>query len=337
MMDKEASGVTVAVDVGYEELMSDADIVKLTKQLQRCYSQNRRADHPLQFHITSFGGKCKARLDEYVEGYKQWDVYFKEEKYVDVFDKEKIVFLCAESPNVLEEVDPNKIYIIGGLVDHNHHKGYCYKQATEQGLSHAQLPIGKYVLLNSRKVLTINHVFEILVSVVNNGGNWKEAFYSILPPRKLEATPPEGEPHPLLTAVVANTTSSDEETHTSGLKGTESSDCKMEDDSGTGGTSGTGGISRKGDISGTRGILGTRDTSGTGDTLSIGRTLRTEGTLDSVGSSETGGTLRSKNPCIRYTAGVRIYAPNISLAKENEQVVSDNEEVMPFTGLYSNF
>ena len=46
---------------------------------------------------------------------------FSEQLYFDFFEERRgdLVYLCAESPNELQEVDPGKIYIIGGLVDRN--------------------------------------------------------------------------------------------------------------------------------------------------------------------------------------------------------------------------
>ncbi|XP_070544387.1 tRNA methyltransferase 10 homolog A-like isoform X2 [Ptychodera flava] len=183
MASEEASQVKVAIDCDYDDLMSNKDIRQFVKQIQRSYAENRRSPKPLQFYLCNLTGKTADVLNECSPGYVNWDVHIKSEKPTEIFSKEKIVYLTSDSPNVLETLDEDKIYIIGGLVDHNHHKGLCHKRAVEAGIAHAQLPISDYVKLQSRTVLVINHVFEILVKYVQSG-DWRQAFFSVIPQRK---------------------------------------------------------------------------------------------------------------------------------------------------------
>lgn len=50
------------------------------------------------------------------------DITIKSEHYHEVLAKNELVYLTSDSPNVLTELDQGKAYVIGGLVDHNHHK-----------------------------------------------------------------------------------------------------------------------------------------------------------------------------------------------------------------------
>ena len=50
------------------------------------------------------------------------DITIKTEHYSKVVANEDLVYLTSDSPNVLEELDDKNAYVIGGLVDHNHHK-----------------------------------------------------------------------------------------------------------------------------------------------------------------------------------------------------------------------
>jgi tRNA (guanine9-N1)-methyltransferase len=95
----------------------------------------------------------------------------------------QIVYLTSDSPNTLTVLSPNTSYIIGGIVDKNRHKGLCYKRACELGIPTAKLPIGEYMTMQSRSVLAINHVVEIMLKWLETGG-WGEAFLSVIPKRK---------------------------------------------------------------------------------------------------------------------------------------------------------
>ncbi|TDG99984.1 hypothetical protein EPR50_G00200400 [Perca flavescens] len=178
------SSLRLVVDCSFDNLMLTKDVQKLHKQIQRCYAENRRASHPVQVYLTSLGGQLKQSMDEKDKGWVNWkDISIKTEHYSQVVAKEELVYLTSDSPNVLEELDHTKAYVIGGLVDHNHHKGITFERATELGIDHAQLPLSSFVKMNSRKVLAVNHVFEIILAYLEKG-SWQEAFFTVLPQRK---------------------------------------------------------------------------------------------------------------------------------------------------------
>eukprot|EP00126_Sphaerothecum_destruens_P010586 Sdes_comp20780_c0_seq3m16857 len=162
------------------------DVFKLLLQVRRCYSVNRNSSSPFQLYVTGMGDKLKQLLEKSFDGFKQWDLYFHDDSFSKVFEetpKEKIVYLTPDSPNLITTLHPDSIYIIGGLVDHNSLKSICYEKAKKLGIAHGQLPIGEYFQLSQRKVLTVNHVFEIL-TCYHQLKDWKEAFRTVIPSRK---------------------------------------------------------------------------------------------------------------------------------------------------------
>jgi tRNA (guanine9-N1)-methyltransferase len=173
----------VAVDCSFDDLMSEKDIVKLSKQIQRCYSINRHMEDPLQLHLTNLQGKTLNRLDGYIDGYRNWDIHLKCESLIELFQPSEVVYLCAESENTLTTFDDEKIYVIGGFVDHNAHKGLAYERAKAAGFNHCRLPIDKFFTLATRKVLTVCHVFEIISNFCTSN-SWTNAIENTIPGRK---------------------------------------------------------------------------------------------------------------------------------------------------------
>ena len=194
----------VAIDLGFGELMSERDSTSLAQQVMYAYGANKRAARALELHLTSFGGHVRAHLER-IGGFANWRVSVHERGYRDVFgtlnaDAEpsadgadgaaaprRVVYLSSESDVVLRELDPDAVYIIGGLVDHNHHKGLTHRLASEARVATARLPIDEHVQMAARRVLAVNHVFEILLHFAN-GASWEEAFLRAVPGRKFAAT-----------------------------------------------------------------------------------------------------------------------------------------------------
>lgn len=102
---------------------------------------------------------------------------------IDTLEEDEVIYLSSDSPNTLDRLKPYGTYIIGGLVDHNRHKGICYKTACDRGIKTAKLPIGEYMEMQSRFVLATTHVVEIMLRWLECG-NWGEAFMTVMPKRK---------------------------------------------------------------------------------------------------------------------------------------------------------
>ena len=104
------------------------------------------------------------------------------EPEADDVDK-SIVYLTADSPYTIDRLEPNTCYVIGGIIDKNREKGLCYRLAKEKKVRTAKLPIGEFMLLQSRHVLATNHVMDIMLKYLELG-DWGEAFMKVIPTRK---------------------------------------------------------------------------------------------------------------------------------------------------------
>ncbi|KAI3831642.1 hypothetical protein MKX03_031879 [Papaver bracteatum] len=150
-----------------------------------CYAVNGRCNSPAHLWLTGCGGDMEAPLQRIPGCYDQW--LFQKEKlsYIEALQdqKENLVYLTADSETIVDELDPGKIYIIGGLVDRNRWKGLTMKKANDQGIQTAKLPIGSYLKMSSSQVLTVNQVFEILLKFLETK-DWKTSFFDVIPQRK---------------------------------------------------------------------------------------------------------------------------------------------------------
>ncbi|KXN89454.1 tRNA (guanine(9)-N1)-methyltransferase [Leucoagaricus sp. SymC.cos] len=186
-------GGRVVVDLGFDHLMSEKEVKSLCSQLAYTYSANRNASFPFSLLFTCLNGRMLGRLRSLNDaGYKRWA---KTEWWTEgetsnsgpICAKETIIYLTADSSEELEELKPDETYIIGGMVDRNRYKNLCESKAKEANIRTARLPIGKYLAdLPTRKVLTVNQVFEILIKWAETR-DWEIALNHVMPKRKFNA------------------------------------------------------------------------------------------------------------------------------------------------------
>ncbi|EGW00794.1 Mitochondrial ribonuclease P protein 1 [Cricetulus griseus] len=179
-------GQPLVFDMDYENYMKPFEIRNAVSQLLESEGWNRRDIDP--FHIYF----CNLKIDsayhrELVKRYGgKWDKLLltaTEKSPVDLFPKDNIIYLTADSPNIMTTFKHDKIYIIGSFVDKNIQTGTSLAKAKRQHIATERLPLDKYLQWDlGSKNLTLDQVFRILLCMKNTG-SWEEAL-KFVPKRK---------------------------------------------------------------------------------------------------------------------------------------------------------
>ncbi|GFR42376.1 hypothetical protein Agub_g3032, partial [Astrephomene gubernaculifera] len=181
------SGPRIVIDLDWEARMTPGDMRHLAQQLAFSYAANKAAERPAHLMLTSFKGGVAEVANKMISGMDKWFVTRSEAHYSSLFadpaQRSRLVYLTADAAEELEELSEDKVYIVGGLVDHNRYKGLCENAAKAAGIATARLPINRHIQLASRAVLTVNHVVQILVEYYNRR-DWAAVLDHVLPMRK---------------------------------------------------------------------------------------------------------------------------------------------------------
>lgn len=213
--------MTILIDCQFEDLMTPEEQVSMANQLTRCYADRKKARYKPFLAVSSYRGFLQDRFEGILDNqHRSWDVKFRSHHFTEVTAEARewmkdfkdghstsslsskessadtakimsepdsgdgeIIYLSSESPDTLHSLKPYSTYIIGGIVDKNRHKGVCYQRARDHDIKTAKLPIGDYIEMSSRQVLTTNHVHEIMIKWLELE-DWGQAFMSVIPPRK---------------------------------------------------------------------------------------------------------------------------------------------------------
>ncbi|KAM4878633.1 tRNA methyltransferase 10 homolog B isoform 1-T1 [Sylvia borin] len=170
LLEARAAGPRLCVDLGVGGSMTEKESGRLASQIRRLYGANRRAARPFWLCLTEFaaGTPIYEQCFRMNDGFAGYLMDTTPESYLDLFPLEAIVYLTPDSENVLEDIDPDKVYVLGGLVDESIRKQLTLRRAQEQCLQTARLPIREYMVKapNSRnyhsETLAINQVFDVL-------------------------------------------------------------------------------------------------------------------------------------------------------------------------------
>ncbi|EAN94865.1 hypothetical protein C3747_104g35 [Trypanosoma cruzi] len=182
-------------DLSFAWCMSAADCRSTVSQIKFSYSALRRHAFPMRPVITSINGKETIETSAHsellrslcaFEGFRRYPFPIHEEHWSTIYKKEQVIFMTADTENVLERLDPGTVYVVGAFVDHNARKFLTRDAARRHGVRMARLPLEESMEVGNRcKVLTVNHVVEVLCRYADRG-EWRSAF-DVLPTRRVNA------------------------------------------------------------------------------------------------------------------------------------------------------
>jgi len=194
----------VAIDLSFAATLSEVEQRSLWRQLQVCWGANRRAVAPLSLHLTSLAG-CPSQGIEMgwpsertppssaVERVRAlgWTVGVHEGAVTEHFDRSSVIYLSPDADTVLETLQTDTVYVMGGLVDRSVRRGASLCRAAQLGVRAARLPLQEHApsVHNGRLPLTLNAVLELLLHA-NAGGEWADAIVAALPERSLRPQSP---------------------------------------------------------------------------------------------------------------------------------------------------
>lgn len=183
---KEKKG-KIIFDLSFDGIMVNREVKSLFSQLIRCYSANRRSNIPFNLEVSSFNGELSEQFRTIYPEHDRWDVNFNPDHFIKTeTDCDKIIYLTPDSEHVIEDLHDDFTYVIGGIVDKNRFKGKTLESACSLNIKTARLPVPEYIDLKTSPVLTIYHVFEILLKY-KDCRDWKESLESFVPKRNLKS------------------------------------------------------------------------------------------------------------------------------------------------------
>ncbi|KAI4460495.1 trna (guanine-9-) methyltransferase [Holotrichia oblita] len=153
------------------------------------FSENRNHDDPYDLHF------CNLNEDNLLEKplHKQITTMYEpsfplnihRKSYIDVFPKDKLIYLTPDCREEMLEYDHDAVYIIGAMVDKTKNDPVSLAKAKREGLKMLKLPLDRYLqwAAGSGKSLTINQMILILLDLKKTG-DWNYALRHV-PRRKI--------------------------------------------------------------------------------------------------------------------------------------------------------
>lgn len=182
-------GEKIVFDCSYDEYMTKKEANSAAKQLMISFAENRLHKDPFDLHFCNvdYSGDTFTKLQRYIPNLRSdaFPLNLSEGSYLDVFPKDKLVYLTPHCRNDLTEYDSDAVYIIGAMVDTTNHEPLSLMKAKKQNLKIARLPLDRYLEwgCSSAKTMTLDQMMRIMLDF-KASRSWDSALKHV-PRRKI--------------------------------------------------------------------------------------------------------------------------------------------------------
>ncbi|CAL1157086.1 unnamed protein product [Cladocopium goreaui] len=179
----------VVINCSFGDLMPARDNKSLASQVKLAYAFLKRSMAHVQLHVTSLEDTNPALPYFKAVGMDGWQVHVHKESVWDLYRTEDLVVLSPDADEDLDQVEEDKIYVIGGLVDRRPQKKRSRTQAEAQGgsIQLRKLPLKRFAPKGSYPILNIDVVVKILAQRKLRRGPdaWPDILSNCIPHRHL--------------------------------------------------------------------------------------------------------------------------------------------------------
>lgn len=138
-------GEKLIFDCSFDQHMTLRESTATATQLMQCFGINRKHREPFDLHFCNVNFNAETfnimeRRHPHLRSQK-YPINLHEGSYLDMFPKEKLVYLTQHCHNDLTVFDPDSIYIVGAAVNKKNQEPWSLMKARELNLKVARLPL----------------------------------------------------------------------------------------------------------------------------------------------------------------------------------------------------
>ena len=131
-------------DMNYRQLNS-----LFLRELHSVMKNNSECVNPFRIFLTGLNAE-DAKFQRLLQAFPGLNapvspVHVSERSYLDLFDRGNLVYLTPDTDDVLEEFNPEDVYVIGGFVDEYRSSGHTLEAAKRDKIRHAKLPLKRFL------------------------------------------------------------------------------------------------------------------------------------------------------------------------------------------------